>query len=166
MMLVDDPAGAHRILRFLTPLVIAFALAQVEAGAVMIGAGDAAASLLSAAMYREFALPYEQEVCAGIHAANCLVKLHICGDTGRLLSDMVTSGADLFNVDHLVPFALARQVYGQAGKCFKGNLDPVADIMQATPEQCAAAAQRCLRAAAGVAVYAQRRLRDPRGNFG
>lgn len=151
IMLVDDPDGAHRILRFLTQPVIAFALAQAEAGADMIGSGDAAASLLSAEMYREFALPYEQEVAAAIHAAKCLMKLHICGDTTRLLDDMVHSGADLFNVDHLVPFATARAAYSRAGKCFKGNLDPVSEIMQATPEHCAKAARDRLNQAQGAA---------------
>ncbi len=27
-------------------------------------------------------------------------------------------------------------VYAKAGKAFKGNLDPVADILQSSPEQC------------------------------
>ena len=151
LMLVDDPAGAHRILQFLTQHVIAFALAQSHAGADMIGAGDAAASLVSQDMYRDFALPYEQQVCAAVHAAGGRVKLHICGDTRHLMGDMVGCGADLFNVDHLVPFADARRVYGDAHACFKGNLDPVSEIMQATPAGCAAAAARCIRQAAGAA---------------
>ena len=102
-MLYDETALAHRLLDYLTGLVIDFALAQADAGAVMIGAGDAAASLISPGMFAEFALPYEQRVCDAIHARGCLVKLHICGDTTNLLESMATSGADLFNVDHLVP---------------------------------------------------------------
>ncbi|HOF89786.1 MAG TPA: uroporphyrinogen decarboxylase family protein, partial [Armatimonadota bacterium] len=85
LLLMDDPATAHRLLDRLTEHVIAFALAQAEAGALMIGAGDAAASLIAAPMYAEFALPYERRVCDALHAAGCLVKLHICGDTRALL---------------------------------------------------------------------------------
>ncbi len=149
LLLVDDPAGAHRLLAHLTRLVIDFALAQVEAGADMIGAGDAAASLISPAMYREFALPYEREVCAAIHGAGSLAKLHICGNTTHLLADMATCGADLFNVDHLVPLEKARDVYAPHGKCFKGNLNPVAHMMQATPDECRARARACIAAAQG-----------------
>ncbi len=149
LLLMDDPAGAHRLLAHLTRLVIDFALAQVEAGADMIGAGDAAASLISAPMYREFALPYEREVCVAIHQAGSLAKLHICGNTTHLLADMAMSGADLFNVDHLVPLEKARDVYAAHGKCFKGNLNPVAAMMQATPDQCRAQARACLAAAQG-----------------
>ncbi len=149
LLLKDDPAAAHRLLAFLTEIVIDFALAQVQAGADMIGAGDAATSLISPRMYAEFALPYEQQVCAAIHQAGCLVKLHICGNTSHLLNQMATSGADLFNVDHLVPLDRARDVYAAHGRCYKGNLDPVAHIMQATPEQCQARAHECIQIAQG-----------------
>lgn len=136
LMLVDAPAVAHRLLAHLTRIVIDFGLAQVEAGADMIGAGDAAASLISPAMYRQFALPYEQQVCQAIHAAGSLVKLHVCGNTTKLLPDMALCGADLFNVDHMVALTRAHDVYAARNLCFKGNLDPVRQIMQATPEQC------------------------------
>jgi uroporphyrinogen-III decarboxylase len=63
---------------------------------------------------------------------------------------MVRSGADLFNVDHLVPFEEACRVYGGARKCFKGNLDPVRDVLNATPEACRAKARACLARAAGL----------------
>jgi uroporphyrinogen-III decarboxylase len=62
---------------------------------------------------------------------------------------MVSSGADLFNVDHLVDFSRACEVYGQAGKCFKGNLNPVADILQADVESCQKKTRGCLAAAEG-----------------
>jgi uroporphyrinogen-III decarboxylase len=115
----------------------------------MIGAGDAAASLISPKTYAEFALPYEQEVCRAVHAAGGLVKLHVCGKTTHLLKEMVKSGADLFNVDHLVPLDKARDIYASNEKCFKGNLDPVTQMMQASPEQCAARARECIAATVG-----------------
>ncbi|RPJ36622.1 MAG: hypothetical protein EHM21_18925, partial [Chloroflexi bacterium] len=148
-LMIDQPLLAHRILTFLTDIVIDFALLQLETGAPMIGAGDAAASLISAGMFREFVLPYEQRVCQAIHAAGGMVKLHICGKTTHLLKDMVRSGADLFNVDHLVDLQAARLVYERTGKCYKGNLDPVRDLLQADAETCAQAARRCLQTASG-----------------
>ncbi len=149
MLVLDNPALAHGILDHLTRTVADFALAQIEAGADMIGAGDAAASLISSDAYREFALPYEEQVIDAIHSAGSLVKLHICGDTRKLLTSMIEAGADLYNVDHLVPFETARDTYSAHDKCFKGNLDPVADIMQASPEQCATNARLRIEQAAG-----------------
>lgn len=150
LMIVDDPGLAHRILDFLTDIVIEFARSQVSAGAPMLGAGDAAASMISPSQYREFALPYERRVVDAVHCADGLVKLHICGNTTHLLRDMVRCGADLFNVDHLVRFEDACGAYGEASKAFKGNLDPVADLLQATPEHCQARCRDVLEKAVGM----------------
>lgn len=136
MLVIENPYLAHQILRFLAIIEIEFALAQMEAGADMIGAGDAAASLISPDMYKEFALPYEQMVCDAIHKSGGRVKLHVCGNTEAHLPFMSTAGADLYNVDHMVPFEKALATYSAAGLCFKGNLDPVADLLQSNPEIC------------------------------
>jgi MtaA/CmuA family methyltransferase len=149
LLMKDNPKRAHTILSLLTEIVIGFSVAQVQAGADMIGAGDAATSLISPQMYQEFALPYEQQVCQATHDAGGLVKLHVCGNTTHLLDLMATCGADLFNVDHMVPLEKAKDVYSAHGKCYKGNLDPVAHIMQATPEQCRERAHQCISLAQG-----------------
>lgn len=150
LLLEDDPALAHRILEWLTVRVVDFALAQLETGAPLIGAGDAAASLVSPGQYRDFALPYERLVADAVHGKGGLLKLHICGQTTHLLEEMVKSGADLFNVDHLVPFETACAVYGRHEACFKGNLDPVSEMMQSTPEKCAARCRDLVRQARGL----------------
>ena len=149
MLLIDEPTMAHRLLDFLSDVVIDFALMQVQAGAPMIGAGDAAASLLSPTLYREFALPFEQRVCRAVHEAGGLVKLHICGNTSKLLGDILLSGADLFNVDHMVDLTEAVKVYGAAGKCIKGNVNPVSGLLQATPQQCRQQALECIEITRG-----------------
>jgi MtaA/CmuA family methyltransferase len=149
MLLYDAPSSAHRLLDFLTEVVVDFALAQLAAGVPMIGAGDAAASLVSPSLYREFVLPYERRVVEAIHSAGGLVKLHICGKTAHLIPDMISSGADLFNVDHLVPFEDALLAYGAAGRAFKGNLDPVADFLQSNEESCGRKARDLVSCAKG-----------------
>ena len=136
MMLYDRPTLAHTILEKLTPIVVEFALMQLETGAPMIGAGDASASLISPEMYREFALPYEHEVIRRIHDRGGLVKLHVCGNVSDSLSGMTETGADLINVDHLVDFDYAAEVLGNADICFKGNLHPVEDFLNASPAEC------------------------------
>ena len=63
---------------------------------------------------------------------------------------MIQSGADLFNVDHLVSFESALDRYGRNNICFKGNLDPVADLMLASPEKCQSKCFERLRQADGL----------------
>jgi MtaA/CmuA family methyltransferase len=150
LMMMDNPALAHTILRFLTDIVVDFGVSQLQAGAPMIGAGDAVASLISPKQYREFALPYEQIVVDAIHSAGGLVKLHICGNTTHLLKDMIRTKADLFNVDHLVDFQKACSIYGQENISFKGNLNPVVDMMQASSVECRAKCLARLQTAKGL----------------
>jgi hypothetical protein len=53
-------------------------------------------------MYREFALPYEKRLVETVHAMGALARLHIRGDTTRLLPNMVTGGADIVDLDWMV----------------------------------------------------------------
>ncbi len=126
----------------MTAVAIAFAEAQLEAGADIIGLGDAVASLVSPAMYRQFALPYEQRIFAAVKAKGGLARLHICGNTTKILADMPGSGADLIDLDWMVDMAQAAEIYGdQVAIC--GNFDPVAVMLQGSPAQVAEATRRC-----------------------
>ncbi|HBC87916.1 MAG TPA: hypothetical protein DCZ94_13260 [Lentisphaeria bacterium] len=61
-----------------------FAKYQIDAGADIIGVGDAAASLVGSQIYEEFVFPYEKKLIDKIHSMGGLVRLHICGNMGDL----------------------------------------------------------------------------------
>ena len=46
-----------------------------------------------------YALPYEQRIFAAVHEAGAVARLHICGDTNRIVPDMVATGADIVDLD-------------------------------------------------------------------
>ncbi|HSV31637.1 MAG TPA: uroporphyrinogen decarboxylase family protein, partial [Atribacteraceae bacterium] len=110
-----------------------FARAQVDAGADLIGVGDAAVSMISPRIYEELILPYEQNLIQGIHDMGCRVKLHICGNTTTLLPLMARTGADIIDLDWMVDLALARRLCGDS-IILCGNVDPVSVVLQGTPE--------------------------------
>ena len=140
--LYDRPEWVLDLLEVCTQVEIAFAEAQVRAGADIIGLGDAIASLVSPAMYRRFALPYEQRIFKAVHALGAVCRLHICGNTSRILPDMLESGADIIDLDWMVDLKkAARLVDDRAALC--GNFDPVAIMLQGTPDQVRAAVQYC-----------------------
>lgn len=141
--LYDDPAWVEELLEFCTEQAIAFARAQVEAGADIIGLGDAIASQISPTMYQQYALPYEQRIFAAVHDMGALCRLHICGNTTRLLPLMPQSGADIIDIDWMVPIDQAAQAFGQVAVC--GNFDPVAVMLQGTPEDVHQATLDCVR---------------------
>ncbi len=150
MMLYDEPEFVHEALSFAAELEIDFAKAQIAAGAALVGCGDAAASLISAKFFEEFALPYERRVTEGIRAAGGYSKLHICGNTTQSLQMLARSGASLVNIDSLVDFGRACQVFGAARVPFKGNADPVRDLLNAAPEAAAATGRALIARAKGL----------------
>ena len=92
-------------------------------------------------MYERFALPYQQRIVDAIHAKGALARLHICGRTTHLLPQMARSGADIIDVDSMVPFDVAVETLESALVC--GNINPVTVMMQGTPEQVYAATLEC-----------------------
>ena len=127
----EVPEWVEELLEFCTVQEIMFAEAQIDAGADIIGIGDAVASLVSPAMYERFALPYQQRIVQAIQAKGALARLHICGRTTHLLPLMTQSGADIIDVDSLVPFDVAAETVSPALIC--GNINPVTVLMQGTP---------------------------------
>jgi MtaA/CmuA family methyltransferase len=133
MDLIQRPEWVMELLEICGELSVQFSLAQMEAGADIIGLGDAAASQISPAMYRRFALPYEQKVFSQVHNAGGIGRLHICGDTNKILPDMVASGAKIIDLDWMVDMSAAVNQFGDQVS-FCGNIDPVAVLLQGTPE--------------------------------
>jgi uroporphyrinogen-III decarboxylase len=71
----DRPEWVRELLDFCVDLQVEFARRQVEAGADIIGLGDAIASQISPAMYETFALPYEQRIFSAVHEMGALARL-------------------------------------------------------------------------------------------
>jgi uroporphyrinogen decarboxylase len=181
MDLYDHPDFLGDLLEMCVEVEIAFARAQIEAGADIIDLGDAVASQISPRMYRKWALPYEQRILAAVHDMGALARLHICGDTSRILGDMAKSGADIIDIDWMVPMDRAATSFAAAGSSpddhaphpsaaptVCGNIDPVSILLRGTPEEVYIATQRCLTlgmsrcfSAAGCEIP----LKTPRANL-
>jgi uroporphyrinogen-III decarboxylase len=56
----DDPTFVRALLDFVLEMELRYAQAQVDAGAEIMGIGDAAASLIGPKLYEEFIWPYEK----------------------------------------------------------------------------------------------------------
>jgi MtaA/CmuA family methyltransferase len=110
-----------------------FALAQIEAGADIIGVGDAIASVAGPNLYRDMALEYEIKLLKIIREAGAKTKLHICGNIKPFLADIPASLCDIIDLDWMVPLDEATRLHGGIS-CLSGNYDPVSVILQGTPE--------------------------------
>ena len=130
----EDPSFIRDLFEFCTGLAIHFAEAQIEAGADLIGVGDAAASLVGSNFYEDLIWPYEKKLVEeGVHAAGGMVRLHICGDTRHHLEGMGKLGCEIVDLDWMVPLSQARDKMGPE-QVLLGNIDPVAVLRNGTPE--------------------------------
>jgi MtaA/CmuA family methyltransferase len=142
----DDPAFVRDLFDFVLEMETGFAKAQVEAGVDLIGIGDAAASLVGPQIYEEFVLPYEKRLVDRLHGMGARVRLHICGNTNRILQGMGSLGCDFVDLDFMVPVAKAREAMGPR-QVLAGNIDPVKTLRNGTPESITAAIAQCHREA-------------------
>ena len=134
MDLLEDPDYAGRLMDRCVEVGIAFAAAQIQAGADTVGIGDAIASQVSAETYETLILPREQRLIAGVHRAGGRVRLHICGNTTHLLPYFPRLQADIIDLDWQVNLLEARRHLGpEIALC--GNLDPVSAVANSTPER-------------------------------
>ena len=144
--LIDKPDMYHQAAEIITQNAIDFAIAQIQAGADMIGIGDAAASLVGEQLYEQYVLPFETRLIDAVHNAGGLAKLHICGNINSIIALMPKTGVDVIDVDWMVPLDQAREKVGpDITLC--GNFDPSAVLLQGTPQIVADAATECIQKA-------------------
>ncbi|GEA15699.1 methylcobamide--CoM methyltransferase [Moorella sp. E308F] len=153
-MAATEPEGKNaRALRHLLELtsdaLIAFAKAQVEAGADIVQAGDSLASIdvISPKMYKEWAFPYEKKFFNALNICHkdrqVITLLHVCGDMTPVLPLMADTGAMILELDYKVDLGRAKAVVGDR-VCLMGNLDPSELLLRGTPDEVAKEAQRCI----------------------
>lgn len=138
----DDPAFIHDLFAFNVEMALAFAKAQVDAGADIIGVGDAAASLIGPHLYGEFVFPYEKQLVDGLHAMGTLVRLHICGDTSAILAGMGRLGCDIVDLDYLASLAEARHDMPPS-QVLLGNMDPVSVLRNSSTTAVTETVRKC-----------------------
>jgi MtaA/CmuA family methyltransferase len=142
----DDPAFVRDLFAFVVELELRFAHEQLKVGADVIGVGDAAASLVGPEIYNEFVWPYEKQLVDGVHALGGKVRLHICGNTRRILEGMGKLGCEIVDLDSMAPLSEARQQMGPQ-MVLLGNLNPVTVLRNGDPAGVTAAIAECHRQA-------------------
>lgn len=147
MDMFDEPEAVKELLEICTQEEILFAEAQIDAGADIVGIGDAATSLIGPELYREFALPYQKRIVDAIHKKGAKVKLHICGNISDVIDQTVESGADMIDFDYMVDMKKGAGIIPR-NICICGNFDPVSVVLEGTTEQVKEAVRECKKLSA------------------
>jgi MtaA/CmuA family methyltransferase len=143
---VDDPDFVRALFDFTAEVAISYAPAQIAAGADTIAMSDAAASMIGPKLYAEFLWPAQRRVLQSIKTRfpHVLTRLHMCGRTDPLITQMRELPADVFELDFPVNLANARADLG-SDKVILGNVSTITDLLEGTPEKVYEATARCHR---------------------
>jgi MtaA/CmuA family methyltransferase len=150
---IADPGRQQAVCRLLDYCHLAVAqfvglMAATGAHSVSNGDSTAGPDMISPALYRRYAAPYERRIAQQAHDAGVPWLLHICGKTDRILEDMVAAGADGLELDYKTDVRLARATLRDRA-AFIGNIDPSAVLAMGTPAQVEKKTRDLLEAFAG-----------------
>ncbi|HQZ68639.1 MAG TPA: uroporphyrinogen decarboxylase family protein [Planctomycetaceae bacterium] len=142
----DDPAFVRDLFEFVVEMELQYGRAQIDAGADIIGIGDAAASLIGPKFYEDMVWDYEKRIVDGLQAMGAKVRLHICGNTRTIVDGMGRLGCEIVDLDYFTPVDSARAAMGP-NQVLLGNIDPVRSVRNGTPESVTADIRECHRQA-------------------
>jgi uroporphyrinogen-III decarboxylase len=108
-----------------------------------------------------FVLPWEQKLIAAIRALGAPVRLHICGNTRRIVEGMGQTGAEIIDLDYPTPLGHARRAMRES-QVLLGNIDPVRTLRDGTPASVETALAECYQQA-GAAYICGAGCEVPRG---
>ena len=145
----DNPSEMEKALDIIVDFSLDFVTEQVKAGANCIGMGDAACSQIGPQLYKKFIWEREKIIVDHIRSLGVLAKLHICGNTTSILEDMIATGSDIVDIDHLVedmgPFV---ELLGPR-QVLSGKSDPVSVIQNGSETEIIESVAACSTEAKG-----------------
>jgi [methyl-Co(III) methanol-specific corrinoid protein]:coenzyme M methyltransferase len=122
-----DPAGAHRVLDYVTRLLSAFAKRLLlEQGASVIAVGDPSATgeILGPAMFEQYAVRYLNQFADSVHDLGFPLIIHICGDLKRVRHLLPKLRCDALSTDAMVNLVALKAEFPQVTTM--GNLSTYA----------------------------------------
>lgn len=118
-----EPEMVHKVLSKCTEFLIEYISAFKKAGANGVIMAEPAAGLLSPEMCQSFSSDYIKRIVDKVQDKNFIVILHNCGNTTKLVSSMVSTGAAGFHFGNSVDMAdILPEV--PAERLAFGNIDP------------------------------------------
>lgn len=140
----DDPNFVNDLFEYCVAMELKFAEAQIQAGADIMGVGDAASSLVGPKLYETFVWPFQKKLMDALHELGTSVRLHICGKTRRIFKGMGLLKCEIVDLDWMNPMNEARDQMG-AHQVLLGNIDPVRCLKDGTSKNVYDAIAECHR---------------------
>ncbi len=113
---------------------MSFIKAQMAAGADGIQIVEPSCSLISPQFYRDHVLPLHTKMVEEIQKDGGFCRLHICGDTSRIMPYTLGTGTRILDVDSQVDLAAVEHLLADNQR-FCGNLNTTEEVLFGKPEE-------------------------------
>ncbi len=126
---VDRPEEFCQLLDFAAEVNIAFGKALIKAGAhgVQVFDPSSSCSVINRMVFMAYVLPRLKHIFTELRkSGNPICWLSITGQTEPILDLLPQTGADLFNIDYIVPISVALEKLPHS--CINGNIRPFSFI--------------------------------------
>ena len=145
---IEDPEGLLKLLDFSAELVWALmepALEHPDILGANLADPVASGDMISPQTFRRFAAPFLKELVKRVRDKGKYSMIHICGNTTRILQDVVDIRPNCFSLEKKVDLRQAKEALG--GKvCVAGNVSPTGAFLNGRPEEVVAEAKECVQA--------------------
>jgi len=119
----ENPEAWHALMEVTTDTVIAYLMAQIEAGAQAVQVFDSWVGFLAPSDYREYVLPHSQRLIEEVSVAGVPV-IHFANNAAAMLDLVLEAGGDVVGLDWRVDIGKAIDIIGPH-YAVQGNLDPM-----------------------------------------
>jgi len=135
----EEPELVHAVLDKAAAFLIEYNSALRDAGAGGLLMAEPAAGMLSPALIAEFSTPYVRRVIQAIENDSFAVIYHNCGNnTIKLIDSILETGAGAFHFGNAIDIAEMLKLV-PSEYIVMGNVDPVGELRNGTPESVRAA---------------------------
>ena len=146
MATISEPDRLRKLIQFAADLLWALiepVLGHEDIPGVNLSDPVASGDLISPATFRNFAAPALKDFVRRIKGKKKYAMLHICGNTSKILPDVLDIGPHCFSLENKVPLQTAKEILG--GKvCVAGNVSPTGAFLSGKPEEVLAEARACV----------------------
>ncbi|MGC8810974.1 MAG: uroporphyrinogen decarboxylase family protein [bacterium] len=148
MATINDQDRLKKLINFATELIWALlepVLEHPDIGGANFSDPAASGDLISPATFRNFAAPALAELTRRLKEKGKYAMIHICGNTTKILEDILDIQPHCFSLESKVDLRVAREILG--GKiCVAGNVSPTGAFLSGSPTEVMEEAQACLQA--------------------
>ncbi len=130
----EEPDMVHTVLEKATAFLIEYMNAYKTAGAGGVVVAEPLAGLLSPSLMAEFAAPYMKRIVDAVQTDDFLVIYHNCGGAiASLTESMISCGAAAYHFGNAVDMEIMLDKM-PSDVLVMGNIDPVGEFRNGTPE--------------------------------